>query len=81
MSRTKCYKSYNSETDDILKCKICGSNQEVIRHICFVDEPEFKIKMLKLLSGSLIIYGALLVIAANENCEIQENDNNNNKKM
>jgi translation initiation factor 2 subunit 3 len=75
----ECYKSYNSETDDELKCKICGSKQVLIRHICFVDEPEFKIKMLKILNGSLIIDGALLFIAANENCDIQENDNNKEK--
>ena len=76
----ECYKSYNSETNDEIKCKICGSAQEVIRHICFVDEPEFKIKMLKILNGSSIIDSALLFIAANENCEIQETDNNNKEK-
>ena len=75
-----CYKSYSSETGDILKCKTCNSNFELIRHISFVDEPEFKIKIVKLLNCSLIMDGALLFVAANEKFENQENNNEKNEK-
>ena len=81
----ECYKSYSSETDDILKCKTCESNLELIRHISFVDGPEYKIKMVKLLNVSLIMDGGLLFVAANENCDNRsnnnENDNENNKNI
>ena len=70
----ECYKSYSSETHDDLKCKTCESKLVLIRHICFVDEPEYKIKMLKILNGSWIMDGALLLVAANEKCDIKEND-------
>lgn len=70
----ECYKSYNSETEDLLKCKECESTLQLIRHIAFVDEPELKIKILKLLNSGLIMDGALLLVAANEKCEIKENE-------
>ena len=76
----ECYKSYSSETDDILKCKSCDSNLELLRHISFVDEPEFKIKIVKLLNCSLIMDGALLFVAANEKYDNQESDNDKNDK-
>ena len=76
----ECYKSFSSETDDELKCKTCDSKLVLIRHICFVDEPEYKIKMLKILNESWILDGALLLVAANEKCAIQENDENDSDK-
>ena len=57
----ECYKSYSGETDDIIKCKTCNSDMELIRHISFVDEPKFKIKIVKLLNCSWIMDGALLL--------------------
>ena len=75
----ECYKSFSSETQDDLKCKTCESKLDLIRHISFVDEPELKIKMLKLLNGGLIMDGALLLVAANENCIIEENDEDEKK--
>ena len=75
----ECYKSYNSETQDIIKCKGCDSTLELIRHIAFVDEPELKIKIVKLLNGGLILDGALLLVAANEQCEIKESDKDKDK--
>ena len=76
----ECYKSYSGETDDIIKCKICDSDLELIRHISFVDEPKLKIKIVKLLNCSWIMDGALLLIAANDNFDInQENDGEKKK--
>lgn len=78
----ECYKSYSSETDDIIKCKTCDSNLDLIKHISFVDNPRFKIKMVKLLNCSWIMDGALLLVAANENCDNnQENDNDKEKNF
>ena len=71
----ECYKSFSSETPDELKCKTCDSKLELIRHISFVDEPELRIKMATLLNEKWIMDGALLLVAANENCNIEDNDN------
>ena len=76
----ECYKSYNSETQDLIKCKECDSPLELIKHIAFVDEPELKIKILTLLNGGLIMDGALLMVAANEPCEIKESDKEKDKE-
>lgn len=51
-----------------------------MRHISFVDELEFKIKIVKLLNCSLIMDGALLFVAPKEKYDAQENDNDKNDK-
>jgi translation initiation factor 2 subunit 3 len=50
------------------KCPACGSKTEFIRKISFVDAPGHEILMARMLSGAAIMDGAVLVIAANEEC-------------
>ncbi|HIJ05975.1 MAG: Translation initiation factor 2 subunit gamma [Methanomicrobiales archaeon 53_19] len=50
------------------KCPVCGGKTEPIRSVSFVDAPGHETLMATMLSGSAIMDGALLVIAANEPC-------------
>jgi translation initiation factor 2 subunit 3 len=50
------------------KCEHCGKNTEPIRTISFVDSPGHETLMATMLSGAAIMNGAVLVIAANEQC-------------
>jgi translation initiation factor 2 subunit 3 len=49
-------------------CPICGSKTEVLRVVSFVDAPGHETLMAIMLSGAAIMDGAVLVIAANEQC-------------
>ena len=49
-------------------CEICGAKTNVLRSISFVDSPGHETLMATMLSGAALMDGALLVIAANENC-------------
>lgn len=49
-------------------CAICGSKTNLLRPISFVDSPGHETLMATMLSGAALMNGALLVIAANENC-------------
>ena len=49
-------------------CEKCGAKTEVLRAISFVDSPGHETLMATMLSGAALMDGALLVIAANENC-------------
>ena len=49
-------------------CKHCGSKTEFQRAVSFVDSPGHETLMATMLSGAAIMNGALLVIAANEEC-------------
>ena len=49
-------------------CEHCGSETEVIRKVSFVDAPGHETLMATMLSGAAIMDGAVLVIAANEEC-------------
>ncbi|HEY9247346.1 MAG TPA: translation initiation factor IF-2 subunit gamma [Candidatus Methanoperedens sp.] len=51
-----------------LVCDICGANTRVLRPISFVDSPGHETLMATMLSGAALMDGALLVIAANEQC-------------
>ena len=53
----------NSDT-----CPICGEKLEPVRSVSFVDAPGHETLMATMLSGSAIMDGAMLVIAANEPC-------------
>ncbi|WP_201721232.1 translation initiation factor IF-2 subunit gamma [Methanonatronarchaeum thermophilum] len=46
----------------------CGGETEITRAISFVDAPGHETLMATMLSGSAIMDGAVLVIAANEDC-------------
>ena len=48
------------------KCNNCGKESELTRVVSFVDSPGHESLMANMLSGSALIDGALLVIAANE---------------
>jgi translation initiation factor 2 subunit 3 len=50
------------------KCPSCSSNTEVLRVVSFVDAPGHETLMAIMLSGAAIMDGAVLVIAANEQC-------------
>ena len=57
----KCY--CNSK-----KCPECENNTELLRVVSFVDAPGHETLMAIMLSGAAIMDGAVLVIAANEEC-------------
>ncbi|MGI0087107.1 MAG: translation initiation factor IF-2 subunit gamma [Nitrosotalea sp.] len=48
------------------KCNNCGKESELSRVVSFVDSPGHESLMANMLSGSALIDGAILVIAANE---------------
>lgn len=50
------------------KCKICGSKTEFQRKISLVDTPGHETLMAVMLSGSAVMDGCILAIAANEKC-------------
>ncbi len=49
-------------------CPICGSQAVPYRTVSFVDAPGHETLMATMLSGSALMDGAMLVIAANESC-------------
>ncbi len=57
-------KCYSTEK----KCPVCGGKTELLRVISFVDAPGHETLMAIMLSGAAIMDGAVLVIAANEQC-------------
>ena len=50
------------------KCPACGGDAELQRTVSFVDAPGHEILMATMLSGAAVMDGAILVIAANEQC-------------
>jgi translation initiation factor 2 subunit 3 len=50
------------------ECPGCGSEGELFRTVSFVDAPGHETLMATMLSGSALMDGAMLVIAANEPC-------------
>lgn len=48
------------------KCPHCGTKTELLRRVAFVDAPGHEVLMATMLSGSSIMDGAVLVVAANE---------------
>ncbi|MDO5849146.1 MAG: translation initiation factor IF-2 subunit gamma [Methanobrevibacter sp.] len=57
----ECYTT--SET-----CENCGTETELVKKVSFVDAPGHETLMATMLSGAAIMDGAVLVIAANEEC-------------
>lgn len=49
-------------------CKKCGGKAEFLRKVSFVDAPGHESLMATMLSGATIMDGALLLVAANEDC-------------
>jgi len=50
------------------KCPFCFSDTEIQRTVSFVDSPGHEVLMATVLTGSSVLDGAILVIAANEKC-------------
>ncbi|HOW29249.1 MAG TPA: translation initiation factor IF-2 subunit gamma [archaeon] len=50
------------------KCQLCGGERELVRKVSFVDAPGHETLMAVMLSGATLLNGAILVIAANEEC-------------
>ncbi len=50
------------------KCPACGGTATFLRRVSFVDSPGHETLMATMLSGAAIMDGAVLVIAANEEC-------------
>ncbi|XP_059645762.1 eukaryotic translation initiation factor 2 subunit gamma-like isoform X1 [Cornus florida] len=69
--RPMCYKAYGSATEDSPFCDVPEFEKcrmKLLRHISFVDCPGHDILMATMLNGAAIMDGALLLIAANEDC-------------
>ncbi len=65
----KCPKCKDFEKYTIKeKCPKCDSKTEKIRRVSFVDAPGHETLMTTMLSGAALMHGAILVIAANEEC-------------
>lgn len=62
----KCEEPEAWTTQD--KCPRCGSKTKNVRKISFVDAPGHETLMAVMMSGAAIMDGAILVIAANEEC-------------
>ncbi len=60
-----CPKCNSYGTDE--KCS-CGGKATFLRRVSFVDAPGHETLMATMLSGSTVMDGALLIIAANEEC-------------
>ncbi len=50
------------------ECSICGEKAKFLRAVSFVDAPGHETLMATMLSGAALMDGALLLIAANEDC-------------
>jgi len=50
------------------ECPTCGGDAELQRRVSFVDAPGHEILMATMLSGAAVMDGAILVIAADEQC-------------
>jgi translation initiation factor 2 subunit 3 len=50
------------------KCPKCGAETEVLRRVSFLDAPGHETLMATAIAASSVIDGAILVIAANEQC-------------
>ncbi|MEM4663200.1 MAG: translation initiation factor IF-2 subunit gamma [Candidatus Diapherotrites archaeon] len=50
------------------KCPLCKTKGNFLRKVSFVDAPGHETLMTTMLSGAALMHGALLVVAANEDC-------------
>lgn len=65
----KCPNCNGSEAFTSKKnCPSCGTATKVLRKISIVDAPGHETLMATMLSGAALMHGAILVIAANEQC-------------
>jgi translation initiation factor 2 subunit 3 len=65
----RCEKCTGTEAlTAVPECPVCGSKAVPFRSVSFVDAPGHETLMATMLSGSALMDGAMLVIAANEQC-------------
>ncbi|GBF36832.1 MAG TPA: translation initiation factor IF-2 subunit gamma [Methanothermococcus okinawensis] len=65
----KCPKCPEPEAYTVEKvCPRCGAKTKLLRKVSFVDAPGHETLMATMLSGASLMDGAILVIAANEEC-------------
>ena len=65
----RCEKCTGAEAfSAVPECPVCGSKAVPFRSVSFVDAPGHETLMATMLSGSALMDGAMLVIAANEQC-------------
>ena len=64
----KCDKCGSGGWSNTPVCPNCGEKLEPVRSVSFVDAPGHETLMATMLSGSAIMDGAMLIIAANEPC-------------
>ena len=50
------------------KCPLCGTETEFVKRVSFVDAPGHETLMAVMLSGAALLNGAIVVVAANEEC-------------
>ena len=62
------YRCKNSHYGTQAICEECKEPAEALRKVSFVDAPGHETLMATMLSGSAIMDGALLLVAANEDC-------------
>jgi len=62
----KCvgYQAYSTKE----KCPLCGTDTEFVKRVSFVDAPGHETLMAVMLSGATLLNGAIVVVAANEDC-------------
>lgn len=64
----KCPKCQTEKYSIKKACPKCSSKTEKLRNVSFVDAPGHETLMTTMLSGAALMQGAVLVIAANEEC-------------
>jgi len=62
------YKCKNGHFCTSEKCPICFSDCEILRTVSFIDAPGHETLMATVLTGAALMDGAILTIAANEEC-------------
>jgi translation initiation factor 2 subunit 3 len=62
------YKCKNGHYCTSEKCPVCFSDCEILRTASFVDAPGHETLMATVLTGTALMDGAILIIAANEKC-------------
>ncbi len=67
-AETPIYKCENGDGEEVFSREKSGESCKLERVVSFVDAPGHETLMATMLSGSSIMNGALLVIAANEKC-------------
>ncbi len=69
----KCSKCKGEEDYGVSStCAVCGGKTELVRKVSFIDAPGHESLMATMLSGASIVDGALLLIAANEDCPLPQ---------